>query len=275
MKKYIPLVFIALLSGCAVMNKEECQLADWQAVGYKHGAQGQSATAFNEYQADCAKHNIKADFTAFKRGHQQGLDDFCSYERGLNSGEAGAGYHTQCPSRRYPGFEEGYQIGLARYCSYERGMNAGQVGANYNATCPARSYPAFEEGYYAGLVRYCTYESGYDLGVRGEGLNRNCPDADFPAFSQGHVSGLARYEIEQSMHALEDQLAALSSEIQVHDDFIADSEALIVSKDSDSESRVQALLDIKAHRDERKKLKREYRRIESELAELQMRLNGM
>ncbi|UTA48525.1 DUF2799 domain-containing protein [Simiduia sp. 21SJ11W-1] len=218
------------------MNKEECQLADWSAVGYKHGAQGQAATTFNQYQADCADHSIKADYAAFKRGHQQGLDDYCVYETGLNNGSA---------------------------------------GNNYNGNCPSRRYPDFAEGYHEGLGRFCTYESGYDQGARGQGANRNCAEQDYPEYSQGLVSGQAKYEVIRAVHALEDELISLEQDLQRQDEFIADSEAVIVSKESTSDDRVKALLDIKNHRDERKRIKREYRRVEAELADLQMRLSEM
>ncbi|MBB3167188.1 DUF2799 domain-containing protein [Simiduia aestuariiviva] len=236
MNKYLCLGLILLISGCATMNKEECQLADWQAVGYKHGAQGQSATSFNQYQADCADHNIKADFGAFKRGHQAGLDEYCSYETGLRLGSSGSNYNGQCSSRRYEDFASGYQEGVSRYC---------------------------------------TYESGYDSAMRGHGMNRNCPEARYPEYSQGHMSGQARYALEQSVRALESELADIEHSMLQQDEFIADSEAVIVSAESSADDRVKALLDIKNHRDERKRLKREYRRVEVELEALHAQLNDI
>lgn len=236
MKYLLPLLLLTLLSACATMNKEECQLADWQAVGYKHGSQGQGAATFNEYQADCADHNIKADYSAFKRGHQEGLDHYCVYETGLRTGSA---------------------------------------GSNYNGNCPSRRYPSFADGYHEGLSRYCTYESGYDQGVRGQGANRNCADADYPEYSQGLVSGQAKYEVIRAVESLRDELVALEQDLQRQDDFIADSEAVIVSTESTADDRVKALLDIKNHREERKRIKRDYRRVEAELAEMELQLNEM
>ena len=226
---------VMLLAGCATMNKEECEVADWRAVGYQHGAKGQSATAFETYQKDCSKHQIKADFSAFKQGHQQGIDEYCIYERGMELGRAGANYNNQCPSSRY-----------------ER----------------------FEDGYFAGLIRYCTYDKGYELGVRGAAVNANCPQDDFREFSAGHAEGYVRFEMEQEIRELEESLHALDDQMQLELDFIADSEALIVSDKSTASQRTKALEDIKVHRITLSDLERQHRKLEKHLARVQAQFNA-
>ncbi|MDN3640589.1 DUF2799 domain-containing protein [Simiduia curdlanivorans] len=234
MKYFLYFSLVMLLASCATMNKEECEVADWRAVGYQHGAKGQSATAFENYQKDCSKHQIKADFSAFKQGHQQGIDEYCIYERGMELGRAGANYNNQCPSSRY-----------------ER----------------------FEDGYFAGLIRYCTYDKGYELGARGAAVNANCPHEDFRDFSAGYADGYVRFEMAQEIRELEESLHGIDHQMQLELDLIADSEALIVSDKSSASQRTQALEDIKLHRAALTDLERQHRKVEKQLARLQAQFN--
>lgn len=236
MKKLILFPLVLMLSGCASMNKKECQVADWQAVGYQHGARGQAATAFERYRADCSKHDIKADFTAFKRGHQQGLAD---------------------------------------YCTFEQGISLGNIGQNYNIRCPSSRYPRFEEGYSAGLTSYCSYSTGYSLGQQGSASNSTCAQAEFPDFSAGHADGHVKFEVVQSIHALEDDLLTLSENIQIAEDSIVNAEAVIVSNTSTSAERTHALEDIKQFEREQSEMGYQYHQIEKSLVRLKSSLESM
>lgn len=224
---------LLLLAGCASMNKDECQLADWYAMGYQQGAQGRGTQAFSEYQQDCAAHKIQADFSAFKRGHEQGLNDFCTGERGHSLGQSGAGYNAQCPASRYPAFDDGYQRGLARYCSYDTGFRTGEAGQR---------------------------------------LNRNCQD--FADFGAGHAEGYARYSLLASIADIDQQLAETGELIAAEKALIADSEMLLVSKEATVDQRTQALVDIKLHREEISRLKKQLRSLGRQREELQYQLDG-
>ena len=46
------LVLLALLQGCATLDKDECMLADWRLIGYEDGVAGKSAAAVGEYRKD-------------------------------------------------------------------------------------------------------------------------------------------------------------------------------------------------------------------------------
>lgn len=234
MKYFLLLIFALFVSGCATMDKEECEVADWRAVGYKHGARGQSATTFDDYQKDCSKHQIKADFDAFQQGHLQGLEAFCIYEQGLELGQAGANYNNQCPSNRYK---------------------------------------RFNDGYLGGLIRYCTYETGYELGARGAAANKNCSQDHYREFSAGHADGYVRFEMAQQLQALEASLHTIDDQMQIELDFIADSETMIVSDKSSARERAQALEDIKIHQAALSDLKRQHRKLEKQLARLQAEFN--
>lgn len=221
-----------LLAGCASMNAEECQVADWYAMGYQQGAQGRGTQAFTDYQKDCAAHKIQADFSAFKRGHEHGLGDYCTAERGNSLGQTGAGYNSQCTAARFPAFDEGYHRGLARYCSFDSGFRAGEAGHN---------------------------------------LNRNCQD--FPDFGAGHAEGYARYSLMASIADIDQQLVETEEQISVQKALIADSEALLISQEATVDQRTQALVDIKLHREEISRLKKQLRSLGRERDELHYQLD--
>lgn len=205
-----------MLAGCATMNEQECRVADWHAVGYQHGANGQGTQSFSEYQSDCADHNIRADFQAFKAGHESGLSDFCVFERGQNLGLKGASYNAHCTATRYPDFKAGYDMGIKGFCTYENGLAAGEAGGKLSPTC-----------------------------------------SDFPGFAEGYQAGYARHELVTAISRVEDQLTATEQRIVEERQFIAESEALIVSAGTTPEQRADALEDINVHREEIARLKHE------------------
>ena len=227
------LLALLILSGCASMNKKECQVADWHAMGYQQGVTGQGTQRFNKYQSDCADHDIRADFQSFKQGHQAGLTDYCTYERGQGLGQAGNAYNANCSASRYPEFDSGYRSGIARYCTYDNGLKSGEAGHRLNSSC-----------------------------------------APHPDFAAGHGHGFARYQVFSAIADVEHQLAALEEQISVEKGLIAESEALIISSDATVDQRTQALVDIKYHREEISRLKKERHRLNDERADLQMQLDG-
>ncbi|MDI9245976.1 DUF2799 domain-containing protein [Marinobacter sp. CHS3-4] len=222
----IATVFL-ILAGCATMNEQECRVADWHAIGYQHGASGQGTQSFSEYQSDCADHNIRADFQAFKEGHESGLSDFCVFERGKNLGLQGASYNANCTASRYPDFKKGYDMGIEGFCTYENGLRTGEAGGKLSPAC-----------------------------------------SEFPRFAEGYQDGYARYEVVEAIDRVEDQLRATEQKIDEEQQFIEDSEALIVRDGTTSKQRADALEDINYHREEMSRLRRELLILEDERSEL-------
>ena len=194
-------------------------MADWQALGFEQGNQGKGIALFNTYQKDCAKHQIKADFNAFKSGHAQGLQSYCTFDQGLNNGKRGVDYNTHCPRSQFPTFEEGYRSGINRYCSYNNGLIAGADGKDINHNCPSQNYPEFHHGYTIGQQQH--------------------------QLSQ-HIEALTK-DLDDTQEAMEDT-----------DDHISTAEAIIISETSTPESRKQALEDIKYYKKKYRELDRNY-----------------
>ena len=103
------------LTGCAGMSHNECELADWQAVGYEDGAQGRTSEIFRDYRENCAKHGMAPDFQAYQAGRQAGLAEYCQPTRGYNEGRRGVEYHGVCPADLEGEFLDSYFEGRTLY----------------------------------------------------------------------------------------------------------------------------------------------------------------
>lgn len=104
-------VVFLTLSGCASMNADECAASDWSAIGYEDGARGYTTEQFSGRRKACAKHGITADFQAYQRGREQGLESFCQPGRGFNYGANGGRYNGVCAADLEPEFLEAYHAG--------------------------------------------------------------------------------------------------------------------------------------------------------------------
>jgi hypothetical protein len=106
-----------VLGGCASMSESQCQVADWQRVGFSDGAAGIGETRLAEYVTDCGKIGIAPNAPAYRRGWDEGIVGFCRPANGWREGVMGhAGKEIAC--RGQPGFERfarNLQAGLQLY----------------------------------------------------------------------------------------------------------------------------------------------------------------
>jgi hypothetical protein len=106
---------LALLQGCATLNKDECMLADWRLIGYQDGVAGKPATQVGDYREDCAKHAVVPDLDAYRAGRREGLQQYCTASNGYRLGNAGRGYAAVCPVSLEGHFRDGYNSGRELY----------------------------------------------------------------------------------------------------------------------------------------------------------------
>jgi hypothetical protein len=104
-------VLLALLAGCASLDKDECRTADWYAVGLEDGARGRAVDRLGDHRRACAAHGVTPDTGRYLAGRGEGLKSFCTYERGYSHGRAGQAYSGACPKELAGGFMAGYQRG--------------------------------------------------------------------------------------------------------------------------------------------------------------------
>jgi hypothetical protein len=100
------------------MGSDECRTADWRAIGYEDGVQGQSAAYFGTRRKACADHGITANFDAYLAGRAEGLAQFCRPQNGYQIGMQGHHYPGVCPAELEDAFLAAHADG---YGVYERG----------------------------------------------------------------------------------------------------------------------------------------------------------
>ncbi|MDX1678720.1 DUF2799 domain-containing protein [Arsukibacterium sp.] len=102
---------LAALNGCATMDKSQCLTADWRTIGFEDGASGKPETAIASYRQDCADHGVSPDLNAYRLGHRQGSENFCTRRNGFNVGSRGASYQGSCAPELEQEFMLGYRDG--------------------------------------------------------------------------------------------------------------------------------------------------------------------
>jgi len=88
------------------------------------------------------------DKTAYDAGYKEGLQTFCTYDRGLGQGRQGEAANAVCHGSE--GFLEGHDAGLGAYCTFARGYEVGSNGQSYQRVCPAELEQNFLAGFNQG-----------------------------------------------------------------------------------------------------------------------------
>ena len=143
-----------MVAGCASVSKEDCLLTDWYEIGRMDGRQGKPRTAFQGRAKACLEHGISADRQAYYNGHDQGLNYYCTEQKGFELGQKGLPYNSVCPLPREPTFRAGYNKGLQSFCSEQNGFELGHQGQAYRRVCPPEYEPDFRIGYENGRSLY-------------------------------------------------------------------------------------------------------------------------
>jgi phosphatidylethanolamine-binding protein (PEBP) family uncharacterized protein len=142
------------VAGCASVSREDCLLTDWYEIGRMDGRQGKPRTAFQGRAKACLEHGISADRQAYYNGHDQGLNYYCTEQKGFELGQKGLPYNSVCPLPREPTFRAGYNKGLQSFCSEQNGFELGHQGQAYRRVCPPEYEPDFRIGYENGRSLY-------------------------------------------------------------------------------------------------------------------------
>lgn len=100
---------------CATMNANECAVADWQGRGYEDGSRGYSADRYGRHQKACAKHGVKANFTEYKAGYDQGIQTYCTSDLGYAYGKVNRAFPKVCTGNTAATVRRGYNVGREIY----------------------------------------------------------------------------------------------------------------------------------------------------------------
>lgn len=103
------------LSSCATISEDECIAGSWQEIGFRDGQNGKSRSKLADYAKTCLKYDITPDRATYFRGYEQGLQLYCTYDKGFSTGEYGNTANAECQSVPDNGYFAGYEEGRAIY----------------------------------------------------------------------------------------------------------------------------------------------------------------
>jgi hypothetical protein len=98
MRFYYSAALLAFLGACASLTPEQCQNADWRAIGYNDGARGQLESYITRHFDACSKVGITPDVQAWQAGRLQGLPLYCTPSNAYNVGRSGNELSPVCPA---------------------------------------------------------------------------------------------------------------------------------------------------------------------------------
>ena len=84
------------LTGCASLDRSECELGDWGGIGYTDGAKGATVNALERHGKACARYQIAPNIDVWRTGYEAGLDTYCTEASGLARGIKGESYAGVC-----------------------------------------------------------------------------------------------------------------------------------------------------------------------------------
>lgn len=114
--KRLLILLSALLAGCAVVSEEECRAGLWYERGVEDGARGRNQSLVYDIAQTCQQeYGVRVDSEAWLRGHEEGVEQFCTPENGYRYGRRGRSYNGVCTGPTADLFVDYYKQGLADY----------------------------------------------------------------------------------------------------------------------------------------------------------------
>ncbi|WP_374437444.1 DUF2799 domain-containing protein [Inhella sp.] len=154
MKVAAVLLGLLCLTGCAVMDADDCAHANWRQLGERDALDGYTADRFGKRAKACRKHQFGADQAAYESGHAAGQRVYCSAPRGEADAAAGRSPAALCLAPLQPTYDQGFNRGLQTFCRPRNAYEHGRAGSSDPRTCPEISRLGFEAGWRLGHEVY-------------------------------------------------------------------------------------------------------------------------
>jgi hypothetical protein len=105
-----------VITGCASLTPEQCQVADWKSLGEKDGFQGRDEQLANHLKS-CAPIGVTPNASLYRQGYQAGLAVYCQPQNILNQALQGSGRIEVCPIKQQQLLQPYYRAGADLYSS--------------------------------------------------------------------------------------------------------------------------------------------------------------
>lgn len=112
MRKYSGILIAAfVLSSCASLTQEQCEMGDWEQIGQRDARLGHRPDRLDQHVEACKRYKITISDNAYFKGYKQGQLQYCTISNGYEVGRKGYRYRGICPPSKFSGFEPAYEKG--------------------------------------------------------------------------------------------------------------------------------------------------------------------
>jgi hypothetical protein len=125
---------------------------------------------------------------------------------------------------------------------------------------------AYQRGREQGLQEYCRPANGFRVGAAGGSYAGVCPRELEASFMDAYTSGHHLYELHARVAGIEDRLENKQDELERVEESLAKTSAAIISSESTTERRAQALIEAKHLAEEVGRLKSDIEQLQTDLA---------
>lgn len=110
--RYLVLLLLIPLAGCATLSEDQCRQGDWQAIGRADGAEGRTPDYLEKHAKACDDYGIQPDAARWEQGRQQGLPLYCRPASAWDEGADGHRLSPVCPVAGLDALERANRRGL-------------------------------------------------------------------------------------------------------------------------------------------------------------------
>jgi hypothetical protein len=114
-RKIIFVLLLILLKGCVGLSKKDCETMNWYQKGKSDAMNGDSLNTYSKHEKSCSKFGLKANMEDYSKGHEDGLELFCTYDSAYQFGLEGNEYYNTCIGKNEINFMKGYKRGSKEY----------------------------------------------------------------------------------------------------------------------------------------------------------------
>ncbi len=195
-KRLFQLLSLSLLAltACSSKSKKSCREIQVSDKAYTRGLQGSSPIADLTLK-NCSKNTELQN--VYTNAYSKGVDDFCSFERGVEQADLGLEKEKICFDDE--SYIKGFTETLEKKCSYELARNdASKKLTSSNSLC--RKIRVYNKKYEQELKKKCSYSYGKKLGYLKKSIKTLCLDSPTrKSFETGFKKGLSRFYIEENL----------------------------------------------------------------------------
>lgn len=111
------------LSACETVEQQDwqtfCANDKWAEHGYFDATEGFSIKLAREYKERCGAQFSDKEMSLYQRGYIQGIQKFCTQEKGYELGKKNEPNPETCPAELQDAFVAGYKRGKVEYLQFQ------------------------------------------------------------------------------------------------------------------------------------------------------------